>query len=224
MVRKILIALAVIVVLFVIVVALQPANFSVTRSATINAPPGIVFDQVNDFHKWAAWSPWEKLDPAMKKTFGGPALGEGATYAWEGNDQVGQGRMTISEAKSPLHVGIKLEFMKPFAATNPTTFDFAAAGATTTVTWTMRGENNFVGKAMCLFVNMDKMVGGDFERGLAAMKSVSETEAARVQAEAQKAAEAKAKADAEAKAKEEADAKAKAEEEAAKAKKGGKKK
>lgn len=174
MLKKILIALVVIVIVFVIVVAMQPTDFRITRSATIAATPEIVFAQVNDFHKWEAWSPWGKLDPAMKQTYEGAPAGTGAIYSWEGNSDVGAGRMTITESRTNEAVVIKLEFIKPFAAVNDTEFNFKPEGNQTAVTWTMSGKNNFMSKAFCLFVNMDKMVGADFEKGLAQMKTVAE--------------------------------------------------
>jgi carbon monoxide dehydrogenase subunit G len=174
MLKKILIALAVIVLVFVVIVALQPSDFRVTRSTTISAPAPAVFAQVNDFHKWDAWSPWAKLDPAMKKTYDGVPAGTGAIYSWSGNDQVGDGRMTLTESRPSDLIRIKLEFMKPFAATNTTEFNFKPEGNQTVVTWSMFGENNFMAKAFGLLMNMDKMVGGDFEKGLAQMKSVVE--------------------------------------------------
>jgi hypothetical protein len=177
MLRKILMALVVIIVAFVIIVALQPAEYRVTRSATIAAAAPVVFGNVNDFHKWEAWSPWEKLDPTMKRTFEGPPAGTGAVYAWAGNNKVGEGRMTLTESRAPELIKIRLDFIKPFASTADTEFTFKPEGNQTAVTWTMTGRNNFVSKAFCLFMNMDKMVGGDFERGLTGLKAVSETPA-----------------------------------------------
>lgn len=174
MLKKILIALAVIVIVFVVVVALQPSEFRVARTATISAPPPAVFAQVNDFHKWEAWSPWAKLDPAMKQTYAGAPAGTGAIYTWAGNDQVGEGRMTLTESRPNELVRIKLEFLKPFASTAATEFTFKPEGNQTMVTWSMAGKNNFMAKAFGLFMNMDKTVGGQFEKGLANLKSVSE--------------------------------------------------
>ena len=174
MLKKIFIALAVIIIVFVIVVAMQPSEFRVARSATISAPAPAVFAQVNDFHKWDAWSPWAKLDSAMKKTYDGAPVGTGAIYSWSGNDQVGEGRMTLTESRVSDLIRIKLEFMKPFAATNTTEFSFKPDGNQTVVTWSMFGENNFMAKAFGLLMNMDKMVGGDFEKGLEQLKSVTE--------------------------------------------------
>src|SRR5262249_50006170 len=150
MVRKILIGVAAVIVLFLIVVATQPSAAHVERSITIAASPESAFAQVNDFHAWAAWSPWEKLDPQMKKTFEGAKSGVGAIYAWAGNDKVGEGRMTIEKSDKPSSVGIKLEFLKPWTATNATTFTFAPAPEGTKVTWAMDGEKNFMAKAACL--------------------------------------------------------------------------
>jgi uncharacterized protein YndB with AHSA1/START domain len=177
MLKKILIAVAVIIIVFVIVVALQPTDFSVTRAATIEAPPATVFEQVNDFKKWRAWSPWEKLDPELKRSYSGEPEGVGAVYAWEGNSDVGEGNMTITESRPPELVRLKLEFIRPMAGTSDTEFKFQPEGDGTRVTWTMSGKNDFMGKAICLFMNMDKMVGGQFEEGLASMKQVAEREA-----------------------------------------------
>jgi hypothetical protein len=174
MIKKILIGLAVVLVVLVLVIALQPSHYRVERSAMMNAPAAVVFAQVNDFHKWNAWSPWAKIDPAMKQTFEGAPAGNGAVYAWAGNKDVGEGRMTITDSHPNDLIKIKLEFIKPFAATNATDFTFKPQGDQTAVTWTMSGDNNFIGKAFSLFMNMDKMIGSDFERGLAQMKSVAE--------------------------------------------------
>ena len=175
MLKKILIALAVIVIVLVILITLQPATFRIARSTAIAAPVAKVFEQVNDFHKWEGWSPWAKLDPAMKTTFAGAPAGTGAIYSWSGNNDVGEGRMTLTESRPNELVRIKLEFIKPFAATNTTEFAFKPEADKTMVTWTMFGSNNFMAKAFGLFMNMDKMVGGDFEKGLAQLKSVAET-------------------------------------------------
>jgi hypothetical protein len=171
------IGLAVIIVVFLAVVALQPADFQVTRAQTIVAPPETVFAQVNDFRKWKAWSPWEKKDPDMQRTYSGEPSGEGAANAWSGNSEVGEGNMTITESRPNERIRLKLEFIKPMTATSDTEFDFAPKDDGTQVTWTMSGKNGFVGKALCLFMSMDKMVGGDFEKGLASMKQVAEAEA-----------------------------------------------
>jgi hypothetical protein len=174
MIKKILIGLVVVIAILVVVVLLQPATYQVERSTTINAPAPVVFAQVNDFHNWNNWSPWAKLDPAMKQTFGGAPAGTGATYAWTGNKEVGEGRMTITDSHPSDLVKIKLEFLKPFAATSNTDFTFTPQGNQTLVKWKMVGDNNFVAKAFHLVMNMDKMIGGDFEKGLAQMKAVAE--------------------------------------------------
>jgi Polyketide cyclase / dehydrase and lipid transport len=174
MLTPILITIAVIIVLFVIIVAMQPATFSVSRSATVSAPPAVVFAQVNDLHKWEAWNPWGKLDPAMKTSYEGAAAGPGAKYSWTGSAKVGTGSMTITDSRPGELVRLKLEFLKPFKATNTAEFTFKPEGNQTVVTWAMTGNKNFVSKAMCLFVSMDKMCGGAFEKGLADMKKAAE--------------------------------------------------
>ncbi len=170
----ILIVLVVIIGSFAVYVALQPADYSITRSALINAPPQKIFDRVNNFHNWEAWSPWAKLDPAARNSFAGPDSGAGAGFSWAGNDKVGEGRMTITQSHPSDLVLINLEFIKPFASTCTTEFSFKPQGEQTLVTWTMSGRNGFVAKAFCTFMNMDKAVGGDFERGLSQMKAVAE--------------------------------------------------
>jgi uncharacterized protein YndB with AHSA1/START domain len=174
MLLKILIPVAVIVLGFLVVVAMQPADFRVTRTATIAAPAAAVFAQVNDSHNWQAWSPWEKMDPAMKRTYEGAPVGRGAIYAWVGNKEVGEGRMTVTESRPNELIRIKLEFVKPFRATNVAEFSFEPRGDQTAVTWTMTGEKNFLTKAIHLFMNIDRMVGGSFETGLAQMKALVE--------------------------------------------------
>jgi uncharacterized protein YndB with AHSA1/START domain len=175
--KKVLIVLVVVVAVFLVVVAMQPSEFRITRSARFAAPPEAAFAQVNDFHRWEAWSPWAKLDPAARNSFEGPTAGTGAKFAWAGNDKVGEGRMEILESRPGELVRIKLDFVKPMEGTSLTEFTFKPEGDQTAVTWTMSGHHSFVEKAFCLFVNMDKMVGGDFERGLAAMKSQAEAAA-----------------------------------------------
>ena len=174
MIKKILILLAVVVTGFLGFVAMRPADFRIARTATFSASAPVLFAQVNDFHKWEAWSPWAQLDPAAKNTFDGPPAGVGAGFAWAGNNEVGEGRMTILESRPSDLIRIQLEFLKPFAATNATDFTFRPEGAGTAVTWAMKGENNFVAKAFSLFMNMDKMIGDDFEKGLAQMKALAE--------------------------------------------------
>lgn len=177
MFKKILLGFALIVAAILVLAAFQPATFRVERSITIAAPAAVPFAQVNEFAKWQPWSPWEKLDPAMKRSFSGPAAGVGASYGWEGNSEVGSGRMTIQESRPAELIRIKLEFIKPMAGVSDATFAFKPAGEQTTVTWTMSGENSYPAKIFCLFMNMDKMVGGQFEQGLGALKSLSEAQA-----------------------------------------------
>jgi hypothetical protein len=181
MIKKILlygiVVIVLIIAIFCVVVAMQPAHYTVERSATINAPAPVVFAQVNDFHKWEAWSPWEKIDPNIKKEFSGTAAGNGAVYSWVGNSDVGEGKMTITDSVPSTSIKIKLEFIKPFAATNATNFMFTSQGNQTNVKWTMSGDKNFVAKAFTMFMDMDKMVGTDFEKGLAQMKTVAEAAA-----------------------------------------------
>ena len=163
-----------VVVALLIVVQTRPDRFHVERSTTINAPGETVFAQVNDFHKWAAWSPWEKLDPQMHKTFTGPESGVGAFYGWSGNSKAGEGSMKITGSTPSSQVVIDLQFLEPFKSASVTTFTLAPEGAGTKLTWSMDGTNNLMSKAMSLVTSMDKMVGPDFERGLASLKSVAE--------------------------------------------------
>lgn len=177
MLRIVLIGVAAAVVLLVIVVATRPARFRIERSIAIAAPPETPFAQVNDFRAWGAWSPYERKDPQMTRTYDGPPAGTGAVYAWSGNHEVGKGRMTIVRSESPSALAIELEFFEPFVATNTATFAFVPVPGGTRVTWAMDGRNGFLGKAISLVMDMDAMVGGDFEKGLAALKSVSESRA-----------------------------------------------
>ncbi|MHA3772414.1 SRPBCC family protein [Verrucomicrobiota bacterium sgz303538] len=177
MLIKILLSLAAILVVFSIIVALQPSDFRVTRSATIAAPPEVVFAQVNTLRNWEAWSPWAKVDPAMKQTYDGPPAGVGASYTWSGNNDVGEGRNTITESRPNELVGFKLDFERPFKGTNDVEFTFKPEGNQTVVTWAMTGERNFFFKAIGLFMNCDKICGDQFEKGLSQLKSVSEAEA-----------------------------------------------
>lgn len=174
MIKKILLVLVALLVTLVVVILLQPDDFRITRSATMAAPAAGVFEQVNNFQRWGAWSPWEKLDPNIKRTFEGPESGVGATYSWAGDGQAGEGRMTIVESRPGELVRIKLEFIKPFAATNAAEFTFKPSGNNTEVTWDMSGEQNFLSKGIGLVMDMDKMVGGEFEKGLANLKAIVE--------------------------------------------------
>lgn len=154
--------------------ALQPDTYRVTRSITIKAPAERVHAQVVDLKAWRPWSPWEKRDPAMKREFAGPASGKGATYAWEGNKDVGAGRMEILEVESPSRVLIQLTFLEPFESKARAEFTFKPQGEATTVTWAMFGEASFMTKLIGIFMSMDRMVGPDFEAGLAGLKTVTE--------------------------------------------------
>ena len=177
MIMPILIGLAVVIGLFIVIVALRPSNFSVTRSAAIAAPPEQVFPHVNELRNWEAWNPWGKLDPNCKMTYDGPPAGVGASYAWAGNNKIGEGRNTITESRPDELVRFRLEFAKPMKATNLAEFTFQPEGDRTVVTWTMSGKHNFIGKAFGLIVNCDKMLGGQIEKGLAQMKALVETAA-----------------------------------------------
>lgn len=184
MLKKIAVAVAAVIALLVAVIATRPDTFSIQRSAIINAPAAVIFAQVNDFHKWPAWSPWEAMDPNMQRSYEGSPEGEGAKYSWKGNDKVGSGNMTITASHPPAHIGILLEFEAPMKAVNQTDFKFAAEAGGTQVTWAMSGENSFVGKAFGLVMDMDEMVGADFEKGLENLRRVSEAEAQKMAAAA----------------------------------------
>jgi len=174
--KNVLVALLVIVLLLVGFIATRPSSYHVERSTSIAAAPAAAYALVSDFHRWDAWSPWAKIDPKMKADFGGPESGTGATYHWVGNDKVGEGRMTITNATAPSDVDIKLEFVKPFASTCDTKFVIAPAGTGSKVTWSMDGKSNFMAKAMTVFMGpMDKMIGPDFEKGLGSMKTAAES-------------------------------------------------
>lgn len=174
MLKWILLAVAAIVLAFCGYVALQPSTFHIERSSIVVAPPAAVFAEVNDFHKWEAWSPWAKLDPEAKTTFEGPAAGEGAVFHWAGNSEVGEGRMTVLESKPDERIRIRIDFEKPWQGSNTAEFTFKPDGPRTVVTWAMFGEQGFLEKAVCVFMNPDKMVGGQFEKGLANLKALVE--------------------------------------------------
>ena len=157
-----------------ILAATRPDTFRVQRATTIQAPPQKVFEFIDDFNRWSVWSPWEKKDPAMKRTFGAATSGKGATYAWEGNKDVGQGSMEIAESAPPSRVAIKLDFVKPFEAHNMVEFTLEPKGEATAVTWSMQGHTPYFAKIIHLFFDMDSMVGKDFEAGLASLKSAAE--------------------------------------------------
>jgi len=153
----------------------RPNVFQVERSTSVNAGADRIFPLINDFHRWAEWSPFEKLDPTMRKTYGGSEEGVGATYEWEGNSKAGKGRMEITDSTPPSLVKIALEFEKPFPSKNVSEFTLEPAGEQTRVIWAMHGPSPFVAKLMGIFVNMDQMIGRDFEAGLATMKGIAES-------------------------------------------------
>jgi uncharacterized protein YndB with AHSA1/START domain len=175
MLTYILLGLAAVVVVLLIVVSRQPNEFRVMRLAVIDAPPEAVFPHVNDFHHWEEWSPWAKRDPNCANAYDGADAGEGAKFSWDGNKEVGQGKMTIIESTPHKLITIRLEFLKPFKATNTAEFKFEPEGAGTKVTWSMFGKNNLMGKVFHLIMDCDKMVGKDFEQGLANMRRVAES-------------------------------------------------
>ena len=170
----IILALAIAVVL--VLTSRKPDTFSVGREIDIKAPPETIFALINAFHQWRSWSPWEKKDPAMKRSFSGAASGKGSVYGWDGNKNVGSGRMEILEA-APTRIVIKLDFIKPFEGHNTAEFTLLPRGHTTHVGWLMHGPSNFFAKIMHVFINMDAMIGKDFVAGLANLKRVTETHA-----------------------------------------------
>jgi len=174
MLKIIGIAVVVLVAGILIYAATRPDTFGIERSATIKASPEKIFAHVNELKAWTAWSPWEKIDPALKRTYSGPQSGKGAAYAWEGNKDVGVGRMEIAESVAPSKITMKLDFLKPFEAHNTAEFTFVRQGDATTVTWAMSGPSPYLSKLMGLVFNMDRMVGGQFETGLANLKSITE--------------------------------------------------
>lgn len=178
MIKKVLLALAVLVAVLLIVVATRPDTYHVERSTKIDAPAEIVFEQIGDFKNFQAWSPWAKRDPNMTLTVSTPSTGVGASYAWQGNKEVGKGKMTFTEIQHPTRVREKLEFIEPFASTADTGFDIKPEGSGVTLTWAMDGKNNFMGKAFGLVMDMDKMIGKDFEEGLASIKRLAEAKKA----------------------------------------------
>jgi hypothetical protein len=168
----VVIALAIAAIL--IFAATKPDTFSVQRSATMNAPAEKIFAILNDFQQWRGWSPWENKDPEMKRTYEGSERGKGAVYAWDGNKNVGSGRMEILEAITPSRVLIKLDFFKPFEGHNTAEFTMSPQGNATNVDWVMRGPAPFMFKVMEVFISCDKMIGKDFETGLANLKALVE--------------------------------------------------
>lgn len=174
MIKTIVIVVVVLIAAVLILAATKPDTFRVQRAASVRAPPEKVFALINDFNRWGDWSPWEKKDPALKRTYGAATSGKGAVYEWEGNKDVGQGRMEIAESVPPSKVTIKLDFVKPFEAHNMVEFTLEPKGDATNVTWAMQGDTPYFAKIIHVFINMDSMVGKDFETGLANLKAAAE--------------------------------------------------
>ncbi len=172
--KMILFAVIVLVVAILGYAATRPGTLHVQRSASVKASPDKIFPLINDFHSWSAWSPYEKRDPAMKRTYSGAPKGDGAVYEWEGNSNVGQGRMEITSATPSSNVTIKLDFVKPLEGHDTAVFTLEPKGDTTDVTWSMDGPTPYIGKVMGIFLNMDDMIGSDFAAGLANLKNVAE--------------------------------------------------
>lgn len=176
MTKKFLMGLTIFIVIFLGYAAMQPSQYSVKREIKISATPEIVFANVNDLRKFQEWNPWAKLDPNAKMTFGGPDHGTGSFYTWEGNSDVGTGKMTIIESIAPAIVRAHLEYLKPFEAKSTAEFSFRSEGETTIASWSHTGDNNFMSKIICIFMDMDKMIGGMFEKGLTNLKTISENQ------------------------------------------------
>ncbi|RQO46162.1 polyketide cyclase [Variovorax sp. KBW07] len=174
MLKKIALAVLALIALLLIYAATRPDTFRVERTARIAAPAEKIYPLIDDFHRWSAWSPYEKLEPDMKRTFGGAPAGKGATYDWEGKDKAGAGRMEITESTPSSKVAIKLDFIKPFEGHNTAEFTLQPQGDATQVTWAMYGPSPYVAKLMGIFFNMDTMIGKDFEVGLANLKTATE--------------------------------------------------
>jgi hypothetical protein len=171
MVKKIALVVVILIAALLGFAETKPDTFSVQRSASIKAPPEKIFALINDFHSWNSWSPYEKLDPKMKRAYNGAVNGKGAVYEWDGNNRVGKGRMEILDTSPPSKVTIKLDFVKPFEAHNIAEFTLDGKGDSTNVTWSMHGPNPYIAKVMSIFFNMDNMIGKDFESGLANLKT-----------------------------------------------------
>jgi uncharacterized protein YndB with AHSA1/START domain len=168
------VVLAIAIAIVLILAATKPDTFSVQRATTIKAPPERIFPLINDFRQWASWSPYETKDPAMKRSFGGATSGRGAVYAWEGNKNIGSGRMEIMDASAPSRIVIKLDFFTPFEGHNTAEFTMLPQGDATNVTWLMHGPAPFMSKVMQVFINLDNMIGKDFEAGLANLKRLTD--------------------------------------------------
>ncbi len=169
-----IVSIAIIIIAFLLFVSARPNTFSLVRSADIKAPPERVFAQINDFKNWKSWSPWEKMDPNMTRTYGGVTSGKGAKYSWIGNKQVGEGNMEITHSQPFTNMQLDLNFLKPFKASNVTEFTLTPSAAGTNIKWEMRGPLNLMMKLMHMFMNMDSMVGKDFDQGLANLRALVE--------------------------------------------------
>jgi uncharacterized protein YndB with AHSA1/START domain len=174
MIEALVIVVVVLIALLLIYAATRPAAFRVERSVIINAPPEKIFPLINDFREWEPWSPWEKVDPAVKRSYSGAASGEGAIYEWSGNKNIGQGRMEIVESSPASKIKLKIDFIKPFEAHNTIEFTLVPQGNSTRVTQAMYGPSPFISRLMGIFCSMDKMVGRKYEEGLANLKALSE--------------------------------------------------
>lgn len=174
MLKKVALIVVIAIVAFLAYCATKPDTFRIERSITINAPAEKIFPYINNLHDFGSWSPYEKKDPAMKRSYAGPDSGKGAIYAWEGNDEIGQGQMEITNATEPNNVTISLDFTKPFKAHNTVEFNLQPKGESTDVTWSLAGRNEFMCKVMQTFMDMDKMCGKDFEEGLNSLKQLAE--------------------------------------------------
>jgi hypothetical protein len=177
MMQKILVGLIATIGSFVVLILLQPSEYRVSRTMVMSAPAPDVFAQIDDFHRWQAWSPWAKRDPKAKASFDGPTSGKGAVFAWSGNNEVGEGRMTLTDSRPGEAVKIKTDFVKPFVGTSYSDFSLKPEGGATSVSWTISGQNDFIAKLICLFVSMDKVLGGEMEKGLASIKQLVEADA-----------------------------------------------
>ena len=174
MLKKFAVVVVVLIAALLVFAATKPDTFRVERAASIKAPPEKVFALINDLHSWGAWSPWEKVDPEMKRTHSGAASGNGAVYAWEGHNKVGAGRMEITEASPPSKIVIKLDFIKPLEGHNFAEFTLEPRGDSTNVTWAMHGPSTYISKVIGIFFSMDSMIGTQFETGLANLKAITE--------------------------------------------------
>jgi uncharacterized protein YndB with AHSA1/START domain len=168
------VVLAVAIATVLVLAATKPDTFSVQRAVMVKAPPESIFSLINDFHRWGTWSPYENKDPAMQRSYDGAESGKGAVYAWDGNKNVGSGRMEILDASAPSKIVIKLDFFTPFEGHNTAEFTMLPQGDATNVTWLMHGPARFMSKVMQVFMNLDNMIGKDFEVGLANLKRLTE--------------------------------------------------